>query len=476
MVSVEQRAAEFNAFLHELRTQQLRRLPPGARTVLSGGCAGSLYFEWFGSNYPTPVERHIGIEAYTEKPHDLPPEVEWLQRTLGDLEPVATGEVDLVFAGEVFEHMWPDEITGFLAEANRVLRPGGHLVLDSPNRRATSALGWIHPEHTIEFTPAEATELLTLAGFEDVRVRGLWLCHDSVGGFLPVELDAGGAEWPRERRAAEAEERPDDAFVWWAEALRGDREADRRALDDRVHAIYATVRPLALDRLRSEVGSLEVCAAGTIVAAGEGEAGLLVRGPGIAMPPGRGSVTFWLGRPGAGTPGRGTELGSVELTSGGSVVASRPVAAADLDGGGRLSRVTLPYELEDTAFDSEFRVHSTGSERLAAALHVLVDEGNGRRSAPSQGLSAAWDDISLGEATPVTVDVARPAGGGASGVFRAVARFLLWPVRRFFDPRIQGVLAHTDARHRELLGRIEQLDARVQELSARVDELERRDD
>jgi hypothetical protein len=59
---------------------------------------------------------------------------------------------------------------------------------------------------------------------------------------------------------------------------------------------------------------------------------------------------------------------------------------------------------------------------------------------------------------------------------RAGARFLLWPVRRFFDPRIQGVLAHTDARHRELLTRVEQLDARVHELSARVDSLQRTDD
>jgi len=258
MPSVVDRGAQFNEFLHELRTRELRRLPPGARTVLSGGCAGSLYFDWFGANYPTPVERHIGVEAYTEKPHELPPEVEWIQRTLGDLEPVGTGEVDLVFAGEVFEHMWPDEIAGFLREAHRALRPGGHLVLDSPNRRVTSALGWIHPEHTVEFTPGEATELLTLAGFDDVRVRGLWLCHDPGLGFIPVELDAGGPDWPPERRVAEAEERPDDAFVWWAEATRGERDPDRAALEARVHEIYATVRPLALDRLRSEVGSLEV--------------------------------------------------------------------------------------------------------------------------------------------------------------------------------------------------------------------------
>lgn len=470
MASAGERAAEFNSFLHELRTHRLRSLPPGARTVLSGGCAGSLYFEWFAANYPTPVERHIGIEAYTEKPHELPPEVEWIQRTLGDLEPVDTGEVDLVFAGEVFEHMWPDEIAGFLAEASRVLRPGGQLVLDSPNRRVTSALGWIHPEHTIEFTPAEAAELLGLAGFEDVRVRGLWLCHDAARGFMPVELDAGGPQWPPERRVAEAEDRPDDAFVWWAEAVRNGRAADPDALTARVHAIYAAVRPLALDRLRTEAGSLELCTAGSIASAARGEAVLLVRGPGIAMPPGRGSVTFWLGLR-AGAADARAEVGAVELTSGGLVVASRAVTADDLARPGRLSRVILEYELGGTAFDSEFRVRSNGAAPLAAALHVLVDEGSGV-SKQAEALSVAWDDVSLAAATPVTVGVVPKSGNP----LRRLARLVLWPVRRVFDPRIQGVLAHTDARHRELQSRIEQLDERVQELSARVETLQRTDD
>jgi hypothetical protein len=59
------------------------------------------------------------------------------------------------------------------------------------------------------------------------------------------------------------------------------------------------------------------------------------------------------------------------------------------------------------------------------------------------------------------------------GALHRIARFLLWPARRFFDPRIEGVLAHTDARHRELLARIEVLDAQVRELQARVASLQR---
>jgi hypothetical protein len=243
-----------------------------------------------------------------------------------------------------------------------------------------------------------------------------------------------------------------------------------------VHRIYATVRPLALNRLRSEAGSLELCAAGTVVSAAAGDAGLLLRGPGIAMPPGEGSLTFWLGLPDGGSGGAGA-VGAVELTAGGRVVASRPVSAEELSSG-RLTRVSLPYHLADTAFDVEFRVRATGAGPLSAALHVLVDEGRGGSpGGVPASLAAAWDEILLATASPVSVDVARPASrSGARRTVRTVARFLLWPARRFFDPRIQGVLAHTDARHRELLARVELLDARVQELSARVEALQRTDD
>ena len=85
-----------------------------ARTVLHGGSAGAWYFDWFRERYPTSVERHIGVEAFAERPATLPDGVAWLHRSLGDLEPVSDGEVDLVFAGQVIEHLWPEEITGFL--------------------------------------------------------------------------------------------------------------------------------------------------------------------------------------------------------------------------------------------------------------------------------------------------------------------------------------------------------------------------
>jgi hypothetical protein len=43
---------DFGLFLHELCTREMRRMPPGARKVRSGGCLCIWSFEWFKGNYP----------------------------------------------------------------------------------------------------------------------------------------------------------------------------------------------------------------------------------------------------------------------------------------------------------------------------------------------------------------------------------------------------------------------------------------
>ena len=181
---------DFNELFHQLQWRELSKLPPGARTVLSGGCAGFWYFEWFSEHYPTPVDRHLGVDAYAPQRESLPPGVEWVQDTLGNLESGSDETVDLIFAGRVLEHLWPGEVGGFLTEAHRVLSPGGHLVLDSPNRRVTEGLRWTQPEHTIEFTVEEAVDLLRSSRLRiDSGTRHLALLRRNPGRrFMKVPL------------------------------------------------------------------------------------------------------------------------------------------------------------------------------------------------------------------------------------------------------------------------------------------------
>jgi SAM-dependent methyltransferase len=215
---------DFNHLLHELRTVELRHLPVRGGTLLSAGCAGTWYFDWLEAA-AGPFERHIGVELYETEPPGLPPHVTWITESASRMPTVGDASVDVVFSGQNIEHLPIDDLVGFLLESHRVLRPGGTLVVDSPNRLATEALGWVHPEHTIEITAAEATQLLTIAGFDVAVTRGLWNCRDPrTREWLPLAPPAGDVRQIVDRSASRFP--IDDAFVWWIEAVRSDRAAD----------------------------------------------------------------------------------------------------------------------------------------------------------------------------------------------------------------------------------------------------------
>ena len=240
-VVVEQRVPNgatsdrFHMANHELRTLELERVPKGARRALSVGAQGRWYFDWF-ERAVGPVDEHIGIEAFEEMPDDLPEYVTWIPDTADHMNGVATSSVDLVFAGQTTEHLWADELSGFLLEAHRVLRPDGTLALDSPNRLVTEHLHWSHGGHTVELSAAEMSELLHLAGFELLSTNGLWCC---VVDGRRVELEEG-LDNPSvfTRRAASGRHTPDDCFVWWINARRLDRAPDEPRLRARVAELY----------------------------------------------------------------------------------------------------------------------------------------------------------------------------------------------------------------------------------------------
>jgi SAM-dependent methyltransferase len=235
----------FHGLLHELRTLELERVPKGAQRVLSVGANGRWYFDWFEHSYG-PVVRHVGVEAYEPMPGDLPPYVEWIVNTADKMSGVEDSSVDLVFAGQTTEHLWADELAGFLLESHRVLAEGGQLILDSPNRLVTEHLHWSHGGHTVELSAAEITELLTLAGFEVEAVRGLWLCAQD-GGVLQLEerlIDAALTT----RRIALGADRPDQCFVWWINARRKSVDVDATQLEQRTRQLFAEHWPLRVNR------------------------------------------------------------------------------------------------------------------------------------------------------------------------------------------------------------------------------------
>jgi SAM-dependent methyltransferase len=87
--------------------------------------------------------------------------------------PLDDDEVDLTVSFQVIEHL--HDIPGYLRSLRRVTRPGGTVVIATPNR-LTFTPGSdtpVNPFHTREFTAAELRDELEASGLEVVEVLGV---------------------------------------------------------------------------------------------------------------------------------------------------------------------------------------------------------------------------------------------------------------------------------------------------------------
>jgi SAM-dependent methyltransferase len=119
--------------------------------------------------------------------------------------PVRDDACDAVVSLQVVEHLWEQE--RFLHECRRVLRPGGALLVSTPNR-ITFSPGRdtpLNPFHTRELSGAELAGLVRDAGFVDVevlglhhgpRLRALDARHGGSVADAQVAVAVGGGEWP----------------------------------------------------------------------------------------------------------------------------------------------------------------------------------------------------------------------------------------------------------------------------------------
>lgn len=356
----------FNELLHELRSYELARMPRVTGTMLSAGCSDASYFAWIAACYGT-VDRHVGVELYLPEPEELPTGVEWLKRSVGDMADVEDGSVALVFSGQNIEHLFGDDAVDFLLESQRVLEPAGWLVIDSPNREITSALVWTQPQHTIEFTPAEAAELVTLAGFDVADVRGLWLCRDAATDeMMPLWAvgDADPSVTEVLRRSVLASHDPANSFVWWLEAARASREPDTAALRTRYAEIYARAWAERQQRFRHVIGERRELGGQEVVSVPEAVSGYALYGPYMPLVPGDYRVTFTLRRLGAIAGDQRVAVLDV-ADEGGVVISDRSVLGHELPDN-VWTDLDTSFTLSELAWGGQFRVFSTG----AAALEV----------------------------------------------------------------------------------------------------------
>ncbi len=145
--------------------------------VLDVGC-GLCLFTKIGKTWKFQIVAGDLIHAQVAERAGERPDIHWTAFDAA-APPFKPESFDGLFAGEILEHLpRPEEA---LREWNRVLKPGGVLILTTPNRqRRTNRLNrenWPYsPDHLREFGFDELNrDMLPGAGFKPVRKRGIYL-------------------------------------------------------------------------------------------------------------------------------------------------------------------------------------------------------------------------------------------------------------------------------------------------------------
>ena len=198
---------EFGPSLHYGRGVFIRSLPKARRILDIGGVAlGVPYGALVLMGYPYTFEEIVIVDLPSEDRHELYQDdqtpahrstspggrVSYRYHSMIDLSSYPSGSFDMVYSGESIEHITRREAEQVLAEARRVLKPGGILALDTPNANLTRLQqeAFIDPDHKYEYRHAEMAAMLRGNGFVIERAMGINYGGESVarGVFDPTEL------------------------------------------------------------------------------------------------------------------------------------------------------------------------------------------------------------------------------------------------------------------------------------------------
>lgn len=102
-----------------------------------------------------------------------------------DLSQFDDGSFDVVFASNLLEHLYRPQSDALLAHAQRVLRPGGRLILMQPNFRLNPGRYFDDYTHVSIFTDQSLPDYLVASG---------WSIEKLEARFMPLTLKSKGSK------------------------------------------------------------------------------------------------------------------------------------------------------------------------------------------------------------------------------------------------------------------------------------------
>ena len=185
-----QLAAERDPFTYKRYVQFYRYFDSADRAVLDIGCntgrGGQILKE------VNPQLQITGLDVVPERLDKIPGGLyERLILSSADDIDVPDNTFDDIVAGEVIEHIDPADVQNVLTELLRVLKPGGRVMLTTPNPKAFLVLMGRDavlkdPSHICIMRPGELKKRLQDAGFDRIRIKGSGKMSNYLPDYFPI--------------------------------------------------------------------------------------------------------------------------------------------------------------------------------------------------------------------------------------------------------------------------------------------------
>ena len=187
-------------FWHQKKFTDVAQGLPEAGHILDVGCSAGSFLEMMMTVRPdlTAVGVDIASAQIAFAKKNVEPfhngRVQFILLDEKDMSlPFPDASFDAITSIEVIEHIHPHIALRMLMEARRLLKPGGRLIVTTPNYRSSWPLiEWAlektspvqyHEQHINKYTPNSLVKFLECAGFQVGSVRSLFVVAPFLAGL-----------------------------------------------------------------------------------------------------------------------------------------------------------------------------------------------------------------------------------------------------------------------------------------------------